>query len=82
MLSILPAVSLPPKEKFDRLDSLDGLRGILAFAIMLYHLRGWQLGSLDSSSLLGRLGIYAVSMFFVVLRRDRPFLQCAPLAAK
>jgi peptidoglycan/LPS O-acetylase OafA/YrhL len=33
---------------------------------MTYHLVGWQSHALDSSSLLGRLGIYGVSMFFVL----------------
>ncbi len=33
---------------------------------MTYHLTGWELFSLDSSSTLGRLGIYGVSMFFVL----------------
>lgn len=50
----------------NRIDSLDWQRGLLAFAIMLYHLTGWQLFELDSSSLLGRFGIYGVSMFFVL----------------
>lgn len=50
----------------NRIDSLDWQRGLLAFSIMLYHLAGWQLGALDASTLLGRLGIYGVSMFFVL----------------
>lgn len=33
---------------------------------MAYHLTGWELHQLDASSLLGRLGIYGVSMFFVL----------------
>lgn len=49
-----------------RIDSLDWQRGLLALAIMLYHLTSWQFSSLDASSLLGRLGIYGVSMFFVL----------------
>lgn len=49
-----------------RIDSLDWQRGLLAFAIMAYHLTGWELHPLDSSSFLGRLGIYGVSMFFVL----------------
>ncbi len=49
-----------------RNESLDWLRGILAVSVMLYHLVGWQVTPLDSGSLLGRLGIYAVSMFFVL----------------
>lgn len=50
----------------NRIDSLDWQRGLLAFSIMVYHLTGWELFALDSSSLLGRLGIYGVSMFFVL----------------
>lgn len=33
---------------------------------MVYHLTSWQLFKPDSSSLLGRLGVYAVSMFFIL----------------
>lgn len=49
-----------------RLDSLDWLRGLLAFSIMIYHLTSWEISPLESSHLLGRLGIYGVSMFFVL----------------
>lgn len=50
----------------NRIDSLDWQRGLLALAIMAYHLTGWELFALDSTSILGRLGIYGVSMFFVL----------------
>jgi peptidoglycan/LPS O-acetylase OafA/YrhL len=50
----------------NRLEALDWLRGLLALSIMLYHLTGWTLYHPDSSELLGRLGIYGVSMFFVL----------------
>lgn len=50
----------------NRLESLDWLRGLLALSIMVYHLTGWELYQPDASELLGRLGIYGVSMFFVV----------------
>jgi exopolysaccharide production protein ExoZ len=50
----------------NRLESLDWLRGLLALSIMLYHLTGWTLYQPDSSGMLGRLGIYGVSMFFVL----------------
>jgi exopolysaccharide production protein ExoZ len=49
-----------------RIESLDWLRGLLAVSIMVYHLVGWGFEELDSSSVLGRLGIYAVSMFFIL----------------
>lgn len=50
----------------ERIDALDWLRGLMAVAIMFYHLVGWLLFPLDSSSLLGRFGIYGVSIFFVL----------------
>lgn len=50
----------------NRLESLDWLRGLLAVSIMVYHLTGWKLYQPDASELLGRLGIYGVSMFFVL----------------
>lgn len=49
-----------------RLDVLDWQRGLLAISVMFYHLSSWYITSLDSGSLLGRLGIYSVSMFFVL----------------
>jgi exopolysaccharide production protein ExoZ len=50
----------------NRLVALDWLRGLLALAIMLYHLTGWTLYEPGAESFLGRLGIYGVSMFFVL----------------
>lgn len=50
----------------NRLESLDWLRGLLALSIMVYHLTGWKFYQPESSELLGRLGIYGVSMFFVL----------------
>jgi len=49
-----------------RLESLDWLRGLLALSIMVYHLTGWKLYQPASDELLGRLGIYGVSMFFIL----------------
>lgn len=49
-----------------RINSLDWLRGLLALSIMAYHLTCWQIKPLDSSSLIGKLGIYGVSMFFIL----------------
>lgn len=50
----------------NRFESLDWLRGLLALSIMLYHLTGWTLYAPGADELLGRLGIYGVSMFFVL----------------
>lgn len=49
-----------------RIESLDWLRGIMAAAVMFYHLTLWLYFPLDAGSILGRLGIYAVSVFFVL----------------
>ena len=49
-----------------RNESVDWLRGLLAAAIMVYHLTAWEIEQPDASSLLGRLGIYGVSMFFIL----------------
>jgi exopolysaccharide production protein ExoZ len=38
----------------------------MAIAIMFYHLTYWHISPLDSSHFLGRLGIYGVSVFFVL----------------
>ena len=49
-----------------RNEQLDYLRGMLALSIMFYNLRMWEFAQPDSSTLLGRLGVYGVSMFFVL----------------
>lgn len=38
----------------------------MAFSVMLYHYISWGWGGLSSDSILGRLGIYAVSTFYVL----------------
>jgi exopolysaccharide production protein ExoZ len=48
--------------KSTRLESLDWLRGLMAIAVMIYHLSGTG----DAATLIGKLGIYAVSIFFVL----------------
>ena len=50
----------------DRIESLDYLRGIMALSVMIYRLTSWNLYHPDASTLLGRLGIYAVSIFFIL----------------
>lgn len=46
----------------DRLESLDWLRGLVALSIMLYHFGSWH----DAAHPIGRLGIYGVSIFFIL----------------
>jgi len=49
-----------------RVDSLDYLRGLMAFSVMLYHYFSWSFDTLGGEYLLGKLGIYAVSTFYVL----------------
>ena len=49
-----------------RLETLDWLRGFAALSIMVYHVRLWHFGAPDASTFLGRMGIYGVSIFFVL----------------
>jgi len=46
----------------NRIESLDWLRGLMAISIMTYH----YLSPLKSESFIGKLGIYGVSIFFVL----------------
>ena len=45
---------------------MDYLRGLMALAVMIYHYASWSIGDLGSDSILGRLGIYAVSIFYIL----------------
>lgn len=49
-----------------RYESLDWLRGLMALSIMLYHLVYWEIAPIESGVLLGNLGVYGVSIFFVL----------------
>jgi exopolysaccharide production protein ExoZ len=50
----------------ERLVSLDYLRGFAALGIMIYHYSTWSFGKFDSETLLGKIGIYGVSIFYVL----------------
>lgn len=54
------------KSKILRHESLDWLRGLTAISIMMYHTFSFNFHALDSSTFLGRLGIYGVSIFFIL----------------
>lgn len=54
------------RQSLIRVEGLDWLRGMMAISIMLYHYTGWKICSHDSSDVLGRLGVYGVSTFFVL----------------
>lgn len=63
----LPVASRAAQVIPARIDALDYLRGLLALAVMVYHYASWSGGaSLGAESVLGRLGIYAVSGFYVL----------------
>jgi exopolysaccharide production protein ExoZ len=49
-----------------RLHTLDYLRGIAALSIMLYHYCSWSFRSYQSEDFLGRIGIYGVSIFYIL----------------
>ena len=46
--------------------SLDYLRGLAATGVMLYHLSLFSFGESDASTLIARVKIYAVSIFYVL----------------
>ncbi len=49
-----------------RLFNLDYLRGLSAFSIMLYHYLSWSIGEFSSNSFFGRIGLYGVSIFYIL----------------
>jgi exopolysaccharide production protein ExoZ len=51
---------------FNRLHSLDYLRGLVAFSIMIYHFLSWSIGRFEAESFIGRIGLYGVSIFYVL----------------
>ena len=60
------AAAHPPAQ---RVPALDWLRGLLALAIMTYHLTNFAHGGSqqwDAGSLIGKLGIYGVAVFFLL----------------
>jgi exopolysaccharide production protein ExoZ len=49
-----------------RIASLDYLRGLMALGIMCYHYFVWSFGVYGSETFLGKIGIYGVSVFYVL----------------
>jgi len=52
--------------KSQRIETLDWLRGLMALSIMFYHITPLIFSGFNYSSPLGRLGIYGVSIFFIL----------------
>jgi exopolysaccharide production protein ExoZ len=50
----------------NRIHSLDHLRGMMACAVMLYHFSSWTFGDFESETVLGRIGVYGVSIFYIL----------------
>ena len=50
----------------NRLYWLDYLRGLAAFGIMIYHYLSWSIGEFSADTFMGRLGIYGVSIFYIL----------------
>lgn len=55
-----------PERVVQRIDSLDYLRGLSAFGIMIYHFNSWNGSLSDSNQILSRFGIYGVSIFYIL----------------
>ncbi len=53
-------------DHFQRNKPLDYLRGLMATSIMVYHYSYWNDVHVDAGTVLGRLGIYGVSIFYVL----------------
>ncbi|MEN9303857.1 MAG: hypothetical protein RL264_2286 [Bacteroidota bacterium] len=49
-----------------RIHNLDYLRGLAAFGILIYHYLSWTVGEFNSASVIGRIGIYGVSIFYIL----------------
>ena len=53
-------------QSINRIESLDYLRGAMALAVMIYHYTVWSGIEITSDSTLSKLGIYAVSIFYIL----------------
>lgn len=49
-----------------RLYNLDYLRGLAAFAIMIYHYSTWSFWKFPADTFMGRVGVYGVCIFYVL----------------
>jgi exopolysaccharide production protein ExoZ len=49
-----------------RLFGLDYLRGLAALSIMCFHYFAWTYGEPNAATILGRIGIYGVELFYIL----------------
>ena len=68
----------PPLPK-PRLHGLDYLRGLSALGIMVYHYSTWTWGERAPGSLLGRVGIYGVAVFYVLSGMTLSYIYASQL---
>ena len=59
-------VFCPKMNPMKRLHELDYLRGLAAAGIMMFHYLSWTFGEFSSESVVGRVGIYGVSIFYIL----------------
>ena len=50
----------------NRIEAIDYMRGLMALSILIYHFATWTIGAPGPGTLLGRLGVYGVSTFYIV----------------
>jgi peptidoglycan/LPS O-acetylase OafA/YrhL len=62
-----------------RLPGLDYLRGLAALSIMIYHYSSWIFGEQEAGSLLGRLGIYGVAIFYILSGQTLSYIYSSKL---
>jgi exopolysaccharide production protein ExoZ len=53
-------------KKQNRIQGLDYLRGLAAFGIMVFHYSTWTLGKFEADTVVARIGIYGVSIFYAI----------------
>jgi exopolysaccharide production protein ExoZ len=54
------------RQPTERLFNLDYLRGAAAFSIMIYHYFSWSYGKYDANTAMSRIGVYGVSLFYIL----------------
>ena len=57
---------MPPKLLTNRINSLDYLRGLAAVGIMCYHMQLLNFGEVDAATVLAKIKIYGVSIFYIL----------------
>ncbi|RZL45227.1 MAG: acyltransferase [Pedobacter sp.] len=50
--------------RLKRLHNLDYLRGLTSLGIMIFHYLTWNYGEFSAENILGRIGLYGVSIFY------------------